>query len=354
MKLVLTLVVRDEADVVDANVAFHLNAGVDFVIALDNGSRDGSGDVLDAYAREGWLHLIREPSGDIGRGESQTALARLAATQFGADWVITADADQFYWPRGGTLKEFLEALPDRFGIIIAPRRVFVPRPDGASSFAERMTVRVSPTAPINDPVSPYRPQSNVVHRAHASVVVAPGNRGVRGVPFAPVPGWSPIEVLHFPLRSPEQCERKYIAANPKWLRNAVRAKANAAHEGGRFREYYEALVVDDSALAHGLANGSLVVDTRLRDALRALHLEGGADGAVPHFARPSAELSGLEFSLPSLAEEASFALDLSVIDDADAVRNQRRMDELDRRVGVLERRLAPSLVGRMRRVRRPR
>ena len=42
MKLVLTLLVRNEADVVDANLAFHLNAGVDFVIATDNGSEDGS------------------------------------------------------------------------------------------------------------------------------------------------------------------------------------------------------------------------------------------------------------------------------------------------------------------------
>lgn len=33
MKLVQTLVVRDEADIIDAHLAYHLNAGVDFVIA---------------------------------------------------------------------------------------------------------------------------------------------------------------------------------------------------------------------------------------------------------------------------------------------------------------------------------
>jgi len=334
VKLVLTLVVRDEADVIDANIAFHLSAGVDFVVALDNGSADSTVEILESYARTGRLHLLREHGTHVGRGESQTMLARLAATEFGADWVITSDADQFYWPRGGTLKDVLGAVPEHYGVVSALRRLFVPRPEGDPFFVERMTVRLSARAPINDPGSFSRPQSNVVHCAHPGVVVAPGNRGVSGVSLPPLRGWYPIEVLHFPVRSVEQCERKYVGANPAWLRNAVRVKAVAAHRDGRFQEYYDGLLVDDVTLGQGLANGTLVIDTRLRDAFRLLR--GDEVSGRPRFAPPPPASPYLEFPRSSLAEEASYALDVAVLHEADVVREERRLDELERRISTLE------------------
>ena len=60
MTLVMTLLARDEIDVVDSWLEFHLNAGVDMVIATDNLSQDGTTEVLEAYARSGierlWSH----------------------------------------------------------------------------------------------------------------------------------------------------------------------------------------------------------------------------------------------------------------------------------------------------------
>src|SRR5919197_4229962 len=176
MKLVMTVLARDEADVIEAHINFHLKAGVDFVIATDNRSQDGTTEILESYARKGQLHLIRENSEYLEQAEWITRMGRLAASEFGADWVIHSDADEFWWPRGESLKDVLASIPGRYGIVRALLRHFVPRPDGDSFFAERMTVRMSTSAPINDPRSLYRPNLKVVHRAEPNVTVSIGTQ----------------------------------------------------------------------------------------------------------------------------------------------------------------------------------
>ena len=190
MKLVMTLLARDEEDIVASWLDFHLNAGVDFVVATDNRSNDGTTEILERYEREGHVHLIREAGEDLRQDEWVTRMARLAATDFGADWVINSDADEFWWPRGPSLRDVLVAVPDRYGTVGAFLRVFVPRP-GAGRFAERMTVRFSALAPINDPASLYKPIRKVIHRGHPEIRLTRGNHALVGSPFAPLRGWFP-------------------------------------------------------------------------------------------------------------------------------------------------------------------
>jgi len=57
MKLAMTLLVRDEADIIGEHLTFHLNAGVDLVLVTDHRSVDGTSDVLDAYARDGSVRV---------------------------------------------------------------------------------------------------------------------------------------------------------------------------------------------------------------------------------------------------------------------------------------------------------
>src|ERR671930_102503 len=183
MKLVVTVLARDEADIIVAQVSFHLNAGADFVIATDNKSRDGTTQILESYERAGVLELIREPAEGLRQGEWVTRMARRAATEHGADWVINADADEFWWPRGGSLKDVFAAVPAKYGIVEALWRSFVPRPDDGAPFAERMTARLSQHAPINDPTSFYRPVVKVAHRGDPTVTVGRGNHALAGSGF---------------------------------------------------------------------------------------------------------------------------------------------------------------------------
>ncbi|MGH3132203.1 MAG: glycosyltransferase family 2 protein [Gaiellaceae bacterium] len=338
MKLVMTLLARDEADVIESWLAFHLNAGADLVIATDNRSEDGTTEILERYARDGFVHLIHEPGEDLRQNEWVTRMARLAATDFGADWVINSDADEFWWPRGASLRDMLAAVPPRYGTVGAFLRMFVPRPGSEEPF-ERMTIRFSALAPINDPASLYKPIRKVVHRAHPEITLARGNHALVDSPFAPLRGWFPVEVFHFPLRSLEQCTHKaalqgnafekYISRPP----TAYHATMFEALRSGRLEEYYGSLVVGDDEVERGVAAGRLVVDTRLRDALRQLR---GEDGE--YAARPSAA-TALSFPIPSLVEDAEYAVEAAVLGEADVVRLQRRLDTLERRLLTLELRL---------------
>jgi hypothetical protein len=337
MKLVMTLLARDEADVIDAWLAFHLNAGADFVVATDNRSKDGTTEVLERYAREGYVHLIHEPGEDLRQDEWVTRMARLAATNFGAQWVINSDADEFWWPRGASLRDVLAAVPERYGTVGAFLRMFVPRPGEGNPF-ERLTVRFSALAPINDPASLYKPIRKVIHRGHPDIRLTRGNHAVIDSPFAPLRGWFPVEVFHFPIRSAEQCAHKaelqghafetYVQRPP----TAYHAAMFEALRSGTIRDYYESQVVGDEELARGEAEGRLVVDTRLRDALRTLRDDTGGYT----FPRDAAALA---FSLPTLVEDAEYAVEAAVLGEADVVRLQRRLDTLEKRLLSLELRL---------------
>ena len=325
MKLVVTVLARDEADVIDAQISFHLNAGADFVIATDNNSRDGTTEILEGYVREGVLHLIHEPAEGLRQGEWVTRMARLAATDFGADWVINTDADEFWWPRGGSLKEVLAAVPEQYGIVQAFWRSFVPRPDDDAFFADRMIVRLSQQAPINDPTSFFRPVIKVAHRADPHVLVARGNHTLLDSSFLPLATWHPLEVLHFPLRSRAQWTRKVQLQGDAFTKHIERAgtgyhlKGYDALRAGRIDEQYESLVVDDAALERGIADGTLGADSRLRDALRTLRAGGR-----------------LTFAAPTDAEDVAYAVETAVLDEAYIVRAQRRLDALEQRLESLE------------------
>jgi Glycosyl transferase family 2 len=331
----MTLLVRDEADIVDAQLAFHLHAGVDFVLAMDHRSQDGTTEILERYERAGLLHLIREESADLRQAEWVTRMARLAATDFGADWVINTDADEFWWPRGGSLKDVLETIPERYGVVRGCWRHFLPRPDTDPFFAERMTVRLRTPAFPGDKRTVFHAHQKVAHRADPEVTIEFGNHNALGRGLEPVRAWHPIEVLHFSFRSYAQLVRKchYGRRNlPTHVQTANRLAMWEAEQTGRLPEYYDDFVVGDDELERGLADGTLAVDTRLRDALRELR---GADG---DFRAPEPGVGGLAFSRPDVSDDAVFADEASVLVEIDGVvRAEQRVEKLEQRLRELER-----------------
>ena len=328
----MTLLVRDEADIIDAHVAFHLNLGVDLIIAMDHRSEDGTSEILEGYERDGYVQLIRQEAKEVRQSSWVTGMARLAATEHRADWVINSDADEFWWPRATTLKEAIGAVPPAYGVVYAPMCYFLPRP-GAGEFFERMTIRLLQTAPINNPLSRYRPSPKAAHRANPHVVVRRGNHQVEGAGRR-LSSWHPLELLHFPDRSPDQVARKYentVASWPSRGREpgAFVLAAHTSVEQVGASEAFEQRQLDHDDLADAAAAHTVVADTRVRDVLRRLRSTTGA------FRRPP-EFNGLLApSTPSALDEARHAVDVAVLAEADLIRLHREVDDLDRRLQTL-------------------
>ncbi|GAA2677297.1 MULTISPECIES: glycosyltransferase family 2 protein [Actinosynnema] len=295
----MTLLVRDEIDVVAATIEHHLASGVDFVVATDNGSRDGTAEVLEAYRDAGVLELLHEPSLDYEQGRWVTRMARRAATGHGADWVVNADADEFFWPvAAARLDEALAGVPAEFGLVEVRRDNLVADPSlgSAGGWTRELVLRDTESLSTRG----TRIGAKVCHRADPDVVVDVGNHHAAGPLLGARAPQRPLEILHVPDRGYAQYERKIANGGAAMAANTVYERGVGWH----WREDYELLLDGRLAEAHaarqrtpeqarvGLAAGTLVPDTRLRDRLEALVARAVLPEALRAVLGPAVEATG--------------------------------------------------------------
>ncbi|MCW8926482.1 MAG: glycosyltransferase family 2 protein [Xanthomonadales bacterium] len=269
MKLVMTLLVRDEQDIIRENIEYHMAQGVDFFIATDNRSIDATANILMEYESRGLLHYIHEASDNYNQHAWVTRMARLACAEYGANWIINNDADEFWWPVQGSLGETFARLPDDVNIVKAQRHNFVPVESQNKPFWSRMLYREKTSLnPLGRPLPP-----KVAHRGSATVKVSQGNHSVSGItdPHA-VDGL--IEIFHYPIRNYRQIENKIALGGAAYKRNQELAES----VGITWRKLYDDLQRDDNLnsyfteqlrtdqrLKKELDEGSLVIDKRLSE-----------------------------------------------------------------------------------------
>ncbi len=271
MKVVMTLLVRDEQDILRENLEFHLAHGVDEVILMDNLSVDGTAEIAREYERAGKLVYLFQPRDDYSQGRWVTRMARHASRRLGADWVIHSDADEFWRPHTGSIKDVLRAVESRVGAIAVERTNFAPRPDDGDPFWRRMDVRYARSVnALGDPLPP-----KVAHRGHDRVAIAQGNHSI-SIGAEPVKcGNAAMTILHFPIRSRAQFSNKIVKGGAAYERNTELGPGVGStwrslyrlHLAGRLDEVFSKEVLSENEIARGLADGTLVRDERLKTAL---------------------------------------------------------------------------------------
>lgn len=215
--------VRNEADIIRTNVLYHLSAGFDRILIFDDGSTDGTDRILKKLARD---PRVRWTSGganpDFRQGEVFTELAREAHRE-GADWVAPIDADDFWYARGGDLKEVLGRSS---AAVLKVRHIdFIQRREQRKSSPEAllyMTYRVEKPVErararelLEDRKISYVGMARVhklINRTSATVKMMRGAHKVEGVD-GPREQTDEVFCMHAPLRSRAILEAKALSGN---------------------------------------------------------------------------------------------------------------------------------------------
>nr|NLI51666.1 glycosyltransferase family 2 protein [Propionibacterium sp.] len=184
--------VRDEGDVIEATVRHLFGQGVDHLLIADNGSHDGTLELLRRLSAElPRLHvaLDREPA--YLQSEKMTWLAH-HAWRAGADWIVPFDADEFWFARGTTVADYLRR--QTVGIVHANFHHMVPTVASPEPLVDAEFILDS---------TPSWP-GKVAARSHPLLEIIPGNHGASRV-GGETDG---LFIAHAQYRSPVQVARK--------------------------------------------------------------------------------------------------------------------------------------------------
>lgn len=267
MKIVMTLLVRDEQDIIRENLEYHLSQGVDYFIVTDNKSVDSTPSILKEYEKKDILHYIFEGNDTYNQHKWVTRMARMACIEYDADWVINNDADEFWWPVSGNLKDTFHKIPAEYNIVSADRHNFVAIDNTDIPFYHSMKYRENIS--LNSQGEPLPPK--VAHRGSKTVIVRQGNHSVEGIE-SPKAIFDLIDIFHFPIRSYMQLENKIIKGGAAYERNEELHNS----VGGTWRElykeykhnnsllnYYKKHLYNKNSLNDELESGLIVEDIRL-------------------------------------------------------------------------------------------
>lgn len=244
-KLVMTLLVRDEVDIVERNIKFHLRNGVDLIIATDNASVDGTRDILVKYQNKGVLHLIDEKEHIHAQSKWVNRMTKIAVEKYGADIVFHCDADEFWRPKTGNLKkEMINSDVDVMSVNVVN---VLPDSSGFNNFYND-SIKYAIINPINTKklkedskntnIYFFKYPSKVIFRTHNKLLdVGEGNHTIINDEKLKKNVSHNIDIYHFPLRDKEIFFRK-VKQGGSALQNNKNLSENVGwHWRGWYKSY---------------------------------------------------------------------------------------------------------------------
>lgn len=264
----MTLLVRNEEDILEQNIRFHLSQGVDFIVATDNASVDRTPEILERYQRLGVLVYRVEPAHTKEQNKWVSRMAKEAVEIYGATHLFHNDADEFWYARTGSLKH---VLPNKDQIFLVSRYNFLPSLTASEQHFQNFNYLVK--KPINlyelpaaEAIAkvPYGRIGPKVMTTNDFVELPMGNHDIVGKPQVRRHPTNAVKIYHFPIRSYKQFERKVIEAGTAYSSGPHARNRNGWHwkgwykmyQAGELEKYYQRLFSPDS-LEQLIAQGIL-------------------------------------------------------------------------------------------------
>jgi glycosyltransferase involved in cell wall biosynthesis len=124
--------VKDEVELIGASIAHLRRIGVGHIAVADYGSTDGTLDVVSDELAAGDVSLTHVDPDHVVDYATASAHDLALAQATGAEWVILLDADEFWIPASGSLRDCAAlgqadvVTVDRFNVAVTPHHLLMP------------------------------------------------------------------------------------------------------------------------------------------------------------------------------------------------------------------------------------
>jgi len=251
----MTILVRDEADIIEANIRTHASLGVDAFVIMDNGSIDGTREILSKLVKEFEIIVIDE-KGDYNQAKWMKQLAMIAKNRLKADWVINNDADEFWLPKNDlNLKENLAfkgsvLTVNRYNMILEREKYFfdtsylVENPIFYSKEKQLTSEKLSIILTKIGPKTIINPYGLIYLRGgnHKALHIRNMRDYLRSG-YDKIKRFKDIEVFHYPIRSYTQFEQNI--KNRKRLLESSKKVSMGPHYRRWVQLYNEGKLLDE-------------------------------------------------------------------------------------------------------------
>lgn len=286
-KVAMSLLVRDEADIIHENICFHAAHGIDTFVVTDNGSIDGTRDQLTALSKRFNLHIIDEPRHTIDQDLWVTRMAEWLRENTDVEWVINNDADEFWVTDGMSLPEALrrdlaESDVEDIGVLSCERFNYLPSQGDVCAREYRFyhnKLKVIKDAQT----TPGRPLDNVLitlqgHKVASRLsglkTIAMGNHAAAH--SGQMVHSKYISIAHYPLRTFDQFRTKVVNHGSSIARNDRFGQGINWHLRGWYDSYllgqleieYNRYVIGSERECDLIESGVLQKDASLTELVR--------------------------------------------------------------------------------------